>query len=205
MARISAGRRKSKPRSCERRRRPRSPPSPWPRRARAALSRHLAAAAERLFDEPVGAPGQQRARSTINSRSSQRQRLELDDGEHHQQRPVPEIERIADQADPHHAAGSPAAIRLIQAAGADSSSALPATGSSAHQPGKARCTSSMARASTISRAPATARRLLAASALIDRASTAAQRCARSNSQAPRERQIEGRGRIGADQRDIEDE
>ena len=53
--------------------------------------------------------------------------------------------------------------RLIHACGADSSSALPATGRSAHQPGKARWTLRTAAAMTISVAPASARRLLAAS------------------------------------------
>ena len=66
----------------------------------------------------------------------QRQRTEFDNPAEHQQRPVPEIERVTDQTDPH-SGGLASTTRFTHAAGDDSKSAVPATGSNAHQPGKA--------------------------------------------------------------------
>jgi hypothetical protein len=90
--------------------------------------------------------------------------------------------------------------RLRRAAGADNTSALPATGNSARQPGNARCGSRIAPDSAISAAPRPKRQLLV---LADAAKGAGERAASQQFPGTGERQVEGHNRGRADQRDIE--
>ena len=66
------------------------------------LARACLTKSNRLFDEPIGHPSQQHACEQNEFALQQRQRTELDDGEKHKQRPMPQIKRITDEPDPRH-------------------------------------------------------------------------------------------------------
>ena len=159
---------------------------------------------ETAFRQTDRSPRPAQAREQIKLAFQQRQRTELDDGEEHQQRPVPEIERIADQPDPdqrrarEHDAVHPGHGRGQQKRACRRPAAAPTSpemrgGYRERRPPAAISATPIRRVNCSLRWPD------------DPDPSAGQHRAGEQFKGPRERQIEGRDRISADQRDIEQE